>query len=118
VCPLGWVKEHAGRDGKPVYYAVYRDLQGRERSLGAFVRKGEAKAAWQDAESLLRAGKLIGDPKLGRHRFRQYVEDARFPQHPIEASTREGYRYLLDRYVIPEFGARHGRRGNHPNLAP
>lgn len=101
---MGWVKEHAGRDGKPVYYAVYRDLQGRERSLGAFVRKGEAKAAWQDAESLLRAGKLIGDPKLGRQRFRQYVEDTWFPEHPIEATTREGYRYLLDRYVISEFG--------------
>ena len=102
--PLGWVKEHAGRDGKPVYYAVYRDLQGRERSIGSFARKGEAKAAWQDAESLLRAGKLIGDPKLGRQKFRQYVEDTWFPQHPIEATTREGYRYLLDRYVLPEFG--------------
>lgn len=101
---MGWVKEHTGRDGKPLYYAVYRDLQGRERSIGSFARKGDAKAAWQDAESLLRAGKLIGDPKRGRQKFRQYVEDTWFPQHPIEATTREGYRYLLDRYVLPEFG--------------
>ena len=75
------------------------------RAVDRLVRaQGRSKAAWPDAESLLRAGKLIGDPKLGRQKFRQYVEDTWFPQHPIEATTREGYRYLLDRYVLPEFG--------------
>jgi integrase len=101
---VGWVKEHKGRDGKTVYYAVYRDLQGRERSTGAFTRKGEARDAWQDAESLLRAGKLVGDPKLGRQRLRQYVQDTWLPHHPVEATTRETYTYLLNRYILLEFG--------------
>jgi integrase len=101
---MGWIKEYKGGDGKTLYYAVYRDLQGRERSAGAFTRKGDAKKAWQDAESDLRAGKRIGDPKLGRQKLRPYVEDTWFPHHPIEASTRETYTYLLNRYILDQFG--------------
>src|SRR4029453_774966 len=83
--------------------AVYRDLQGRERSAGTFTGKRAANNAWHRAESDLAAGK-VGDPKRGRQRFRRYVEDEWFPHHVIEESTREGYRYLLDRYILPEFG--------------
>jgi integrase len=100
---MGWVKKHKGRNGI-VYYAIYRDLQGRERSAGAFARKGEAEHAWQEVETALRAGKRMGDPKLGRQHFRHYVLDTWFPQHPIEELTREIYTYLLNRYILDEFG--------------
>ena len=100
---MGWLKEHKGQDGKTLYYAVYRDLHGRERSAGSFTSKREANQAWQDAESDLRAGKRIGDPKRGRQRFRDYVAEW-FPDHAIELTTRESYGYLLELYILEEFG--------------
>lgn len=100
---MGWLIERKGLDGKTQYYSVYRDLQGRQRSAGVFAGKREANQAWMDIESDLRAGKRIGDPKLGRQRFRTYVEVTWFPNHVIEETTREGYTYLLDRYVLDEF---------------
>src|SRR5664279_640783 len=101
---MGWLIERPGQDGRTQYYAVYRDLQGRQRSAGVFTSKREATKAWRRAESEQDAGKQIGDPKLGRQRFRQYVETEWFPNHVIEASTREGYTYLLNRYILEEFG--------------
>jgi integrase len=102
---MGWLKDYQGLDGKTQYYAVYRDLQGRERSAGVFSGKREANKAWRDAEAAQDSGK-VGDPKRGRQRFRRYVEDEWFPNHVIEASTRESYTYLLNRYILEEFGNR------------
>jgi Phage integrase, N-terminal SAM-like domain len=34
----------------------------------------------------------------------QPVEDEWFAHHMIEASTRQSYSYLLDRYILPNFG--------------
>jgi hypothetical protein len=34
-----------------------------------------------------------------------YVENEWFPNHVIEATTRENYRYILDRYLLPELGS-------------
>jgi integrase len=101
---MGWLIERKGRDGTTQFYAVYRDLQGRQRSAGVFTGKREANKAWRDAESEQDAGKRIGDPKRGRQRFRRYVEVEWFPHHVIEATTREGYTYLLNRYLLKEFG--------------
>jgi integrase len=101
---VGWLIERKGPDGRTQYYAIYRDLQGRQRSAGVFTGKREANKAWRDAESDQDAGRRIGDPKLGRQRFRRYVEKEWFPNHVIEATTREGYTYLLNRYIVPEFG--------------
>jgi hypothetical protein len=78
---MGWLKERRGRDGKIQYTAVYRDLQDRERSAGTFATK------------------------RGRQRFRDYVNDEWFPNHVIEQTTREGYRYTLNAHILPEFGA-------------
>jgi integrase len=100
---VGWVKERVGIDGKPQYTAVYRDLQGRERSAGTWPTSKRAIAEWHKAEAALEKGK-VSDPKRGRQTLRQYVEEEWFPNHVIEASTRENYRYLLNRYVLPELG--------------
>jgi hypothetical protein len=101
---MGWLKERRALDGTIGYTAVYRDLQGRERSAGTFSSKRAATEACKQAEAGLKLGR-VGDPKRGRQRFRDYVEKEWFPNHVIEQSTREGYRYTLDAHILPEFGA-------------
>jgi hypothetical protein len=102
---MGWLKERVDRDGRTKYTASYRDLRGRERSAGTFPSRRRADRTWQDAEAGLRAGR-IGDPKRARQTLRRYVEEEWFPNHTIEETTRESYRYLLDRYILPELGSR------------
>lgn len=101
---MGWLKERPGQDGRTQYTAVYRDLRDRERSAGTFSSRREANRAWQRAEADLTAGR-VGDPKRGRQTLRHYVETEWFPNHVIEAKTRENYTYLLNRYILPELGA-------------
>ena len=36
--------------------------------------------------------------------MRAYVEHEWFPNHVTEATTRESYRYILDRYLLPALG--------------
>src|SRR5262245_44753043 len=105
VSSMGWLIPRPGRDGKVRYMAAYRDLKGKQRSAGTFDRKRDANRAWQKAEADIAAGK-VSDPKRGRQTFRRYVEEEWFPNHIIEATTREGYGYVLNRYLLPEFGPR------------
>ncbi len=63
-----------------------------------------ANRAWQRAESDLTTGRL-GDLKRGRQTLRHYVEKEWFPNHVIEAKTRENYTYILNRYILPELGS-------------
>src|SRR5450755_79392 len=101
---MGWLKERVGKDGGIAYTAMYRDLRGRERSAGTYSSRRQAERSWQRAESNLSAGR-IGDPKRGRQTLRTYVETEWFANDVTEATTREGYRYRLDRYILPELGS-------------
>ena len=100
---MGRVKVRTGSSGKARYTATYRDLRGSERSAGTYRTEKEAARAWHLAEEALSLGR-VGDPKRGRQTLSVYVEKEWFPNHVIEASTREKYRYLLDRYVLPGLG--------------
>ena len=101
---MGWLMERIRPDGRPAYTAMYRDLRGRKRSAGTFTSEREANRAWQRAEAALGSGRRIADPRRGRQTVRAYVEDEWFPNHVIEATTRESYRYILDRYLLPALG--------------
>jgi integrase len=46
----------------------------------------------------------VGDPARGRQTFQRYVEDTWFPNHEVEATTRQGYWYNLRKHILPEFG--------------
>jgi integrase len=59
--------------------------------------------AWHRAEESLSLGR-VGDPKRSRQTLASYVETEWFANHVIEATTRENYRYLLNRYVLPGLG--------------
>ncbi|WP_019873299.1 tyrosine-type recombinase/integrase [Sporichthya polymorpha] len=100
---MGWVRERAGRDNKKRFIAVYRDVRGNERSAGTYRTEREAVRAWHEAEQNLSLGQ-VDDPKRGRQTLARYVEAEWFPNHVIEATTRENYRYLLNRYVLPGLG--------------
>ncbi len=100
---MGWTTKRLGRDGKPRYRACYRDARGRTRSAGTFRTKKDADRAWLQAELLLAQGRL-GAADLGKLTFARYVNEIWFPNNVLEPSTREGYRYSIDKHLMPTFG--------------
>ena len=100
---MGWVTERADADGKVRFMARYRDRRGRKRTAGTFTTERQAQRAWQRAERDQELGR-IGDPNRGRQTLRTYVEQQWFPNHRIEKTTRENYRYALDKHILPELG--------------
>lgn len=100
---MGWTTKRPGRDDKPRYRACYRDSRGRTRSAGTFSNKKDADRAWLQAELLLAQGRL-GGADTGKLTFARYVNEIWFPNHVLEPSTREGYRYSIDKHLMPMFG--------------
>jgi integrase len=100
---MGYSKKRIGKDGKPRYTACYLDMRGNLHSGGTFASKKESDKAWQREETKIAEGRL-GDPRRGRQTFERYVRDVWLPNHVMEASTREGYSYQIDRHIMPWFG--------------
>jgi integrase len=100
---MGFSRPRVGKSGKMRYTAYYIDIRGMERSAGTYGSEKLANRAWQKAEVEVAAGK-VGDPRRGRQTFRRYVEVEWFPNHQLEATTRQTYTYLVDRYILPELG--------------
>ena len=100
---MGWVRSRVGDDGRRRYTACYRDARDRTRSAGTFATKREAVAAAAQAEVLLGQGRL-GGADVGKLPFQRYVDEVWFPHHVLEPSTREGYRYTIDKHLMPFFG--------------
>ena len=95
-----WSAAVARTAARPQVHGVYHDLRGKRRSAGTYSQQegreqgmaegGDRQAAGQDRRSSARR----------RQTCRRYVEDEWFPNHLLEATTRQTYRYLLDRYVL------------------
>ena len=100
---MGFSRKRIGRDGRPRYTAYYLDIRGTARSAGTYPSRKDADRAWQAAEVVQASGRP-SDPRRGRLSFRTYVDDIWFPNHVIEASTRQSYRYGIDRHLMPFFG--------------
>ena len=100
---MGWVRKHILASGKPRYTAIYRDARGRKRSAGTFSNRRDADRAWLQTELLLGQGRL-GAADIGKLTFARYVDEIWFANHVLEPSTREGYRYSLDKHLMPTFG--------------
>lgn len=100
---MGWKKERVAENGTIRYQALYRDIRGNERSAGTYRTEDQARKAWQRAEAKVELG-LLGDPRRGKQRFGRYVTKEWFPNHVIEASTRQGYHHQLHNHILPEFG--------------
>ena len=100
---MGFSRKRVGPDGAARYQAMYRDARDRQLSAGTYPSRRQADHAWQRAEAMLAAGRP-GDPRAGQMSFATYVEQTWFPNHVLEPTTREGYRYNLDRHILPTFG--------------
>lgn len=100
---MAWVRVRTADDGRPAYMACYRDARGLTRSAGTFTSRKAATAAGVQAEALLTQGRMRG-ADVGKLPFRRYVDEVWFPHHVLEPSTREGYRYTLDKHLLPFFG--------------
>jgi integrase len=101
---MAWVRKRTGDDGRPRYQASYRDARGNKGVAGTFSTKKRAERAAVQAEALHATGRL-GAADVGKLTFRRYVDEVWFPHHVLEPSTREGYRYTIDKHLMPFFGA-------------
>jgi integrase len=100
---VGQSRKRIGGDGKARYTAYYDDVTGRRRSAGTFASRREAERAWQRAEAEAAKGRHT-DSGRSRQQFSRYVEAEWFPNHQIELTTRQNYRYVLDKHILPVFG--------------
>jgi integrase len=100
---VGQARKRIGGDGKARYTAYYDDVTGRRRSAGTFASRRDADRAWQRAEADTAKGRHT-DSGRSRQLFAHYVEDEWFPNHQIELTTRQNYRYVLDKHILPTFG--------------
>jgi integrase len=113
---MGYAKRMILKGGKPRYYAIYLDPDGRERSAGAFDTKREANEAWKRAESHVRDDRWL-DPKDARQTFRHYVEAQWWPnQKHLAISTRDGYWSKIQHHMLPGLGHRQMRSIRHSVL--
>jgi integrase len=100
---VGYTRKRTSADGRARYTAYYLDLHGRTCSAGTFSSRKDADKAWQNVEANFAAGRPT-DPRRGRMTFRTYVDEIWFPNHVIEPSTRQSYRYNIDKHLMPMFG--------------
>jgi integrase len=100
---VGFSRKRVGRDGTITWQAMYRDARGRQPSAGTHPTRKAADKAWQHAEALLTAGRP-DDARARRITFEDYVAVHWFPNHILEPTTRESYRYNLQRHIVPWFG--------------
>ena len=100
---VGQSRKRIGAGGKARYTAYFDDVTGRRRSVGTFPSRRDADRAWQRAETDATAGRHT-DSGRSRQLFARYVEDEWFPNHQIELTTRQNYRYVLDKHILPVFG--------------
>ncbi len=100
---MGYSRKRVGKHGVR-YAALYRDVTGEKRHAGTYATKREADKAWQRAEARLEEGR----PTVTRHgavRFTYYVNEQWLPHHVVEPTTKESYRYAINRHLMPYFGS-------------
>lgn len=86
------------------YRARYRDLCGKSRSK-TFDRKGDAVRFLERVGADMQRGDWI-DPKLRRSTIGRWADDWFQTTAPLRASTRYGYRKILDGRVLPVWADR------------
>jgi hypothetical protein len=85
------------------YQGQYRDASNRTRSVGTFVRKGDAVVEAQEEESRIRRDEWI-DPDLARTPFTEWSErwlDGH--RHVLKPGTAATYKSLLRSRILPTF---------------
>jgi integrase len=101
---MGYTRLRIDGRGERRYTAYFKDLRGRERSAGTFVRKRDADRAWRRAEAEIVEGQFV-DLASGRQYFQGYVTDTWLPNHVMEIHTRQGYEHIITKYLMDGFGS-------------
>ena len=77
--------------------------QSKQKWISGFATKEEAKSARDKARSESRDGVFVSPSKITvKEHFEEWWEIKRTKVKP---TTAESYRFLLDRYILPEFGS-------------
>ena len=84
------------------WQATYK-YEGQSYSVGGFTAKADALAYLSTIEADLRRGAWI-DPRAGEVTLRVYAEEWLKRRPDLAVRTRELYRHVLDRHVLPELG--------------
>lgn len=100
---MAYVRCRTGRSGRKRYTAYYRDVRGVQRSAGTFPRFEQARKAGVDAQARVLDGRFL-DQASGRQSFERYVTRVWLPALSLEATTRQGYAYVIDKYLLGHFG--------------
>jgi integrase len=103
VLVVGYSRRRVGVSGRARYTAYYWDVWGRERSAGTFDHVREADRAWRRAEVDVVSGRFA-DARSARQSFERYVTMVWLPSHLVEATTRQTYTHVVERYLVPQFG--------------
>jgi integrase len=85
------------------YRGLYRDAQGKRRSVGTFSHKARAERAAAAKEDDARKS-MLRDPEAFRRRWREWVDEHWWPSRVVEASTMKVDRGRLDRHLMPAWG--------------
>lgn len=99
---MGFSRKRVGARGT-TWAAVYRDATGAIRHVGTFPTKKAADKAWQRAEARRDEGRITVS-RHGGMTFQTYVDEKWLPHHVVEPTTKEGYRYSINRHLMPFFG--------------
>jgi integrase len=100
---MAHVRTRCGAGGQPRYTAYFHDARGRERSAGTYPLLREAREAAFDAQARVLDGRFL-DRAAGRASFERYVTEVWLPSLSFEATTRQGYAYIVHKYLLEFFG--------------
>ena len=100
---MPYVRTRRGAAGEPRYTAYFHDARGRERSAGTYPLLREAREAAFDAQARVSDGRFL-DRAAGRSSFEHYVTETWLPNLTFEATTRQGYAYVVHKYLLEFFG--------------
>lgn len=93
--------EKRTRDGRPRWYARYRDPDGRQRTK-SFVRKADAERYLTGVESSKLTGSYV-DPARSRLTVGTWAQQWLDGQAHLKPSTHERYAGILREHVLPRW---------------
>lgn len=100
---MPWAQKRVNDKGKERWRGFYRDVRGNVQSAGTHSTEAKAVDAARREEIKASLGR-VGDPRRGKQKFRNYVTETWLPHHVMEASTRQGYTYQIEKHILPWFG--------------
>jgi integrase len=97
------VRSRDDDSGRPRYTAYYRDIHGKQKSAGTFDTLKQARDAGTEAQARVLDGRFL-DTASGKLTFERYTTTIWLPNLTFEATTRQGYAFVVHKYLLDFFG--------------